>query len=107
MNSAPSHFLCGIQALRGIKAACENGSGIMDQLAHSTEQRIETHRSKIPPLQLKQGPWVNGRVALATIFKLFIAYMCTNLIMTSLFGCSGANGCSQCEHITVVVGNDP
>jgi len=45
-----------------------------------------------------------GSVALATTLRLFMAYMCTHLIRNVLFGCSRANGCMQCENMTIVPG---
>ena len=81
--------------------------GKMDQLARSTVQRIETRRSKSLLSNSNRAPGLTAELHLPQHSRLFIAYICTNLIMTFLFRCSGANGYSQYENITIVQGNDP
>lgn len=79
----------------------------MDQLARSAEQQIETRRSKSLLSNSNRAHGLTAELHLPQHSRLFIAYICTNLIMTFLFGCSGANGYSPCENITIVEGNDP
>lgn len=75
--------------------ACENRSGIMDQLANSAKQRIKSRSF------LSNSNRAYGLTAeLPQHFRLFIAYICTNLMIYL-----DPQGLMD-ENIPIVEGND-